>query len=147
MDYWTIGGAVLSGIGAGISIWQAHRAKRYRDEILADRVRMALIEMSGSLKAARDECKKIMTPVSKPMRGVDAAKVIGLIQSCAEKLKENGHRLGITGVEVLAATLEGHLGAFTANPDLAFRQKKADEIYECLNELVAQVARQIDAVV
>lgn len=147
MDYWTVAGTVLSGLGAFISVWQARKAKRYRDEILADRVRMALIEMSGSLKAARDECKKIKTPVGKPMRGIDTSKVIGLIQACAEKLRENGHRLGISGIEASAANLEVHLSSFTANPDLAFRQKKADEIYDCLNELVAQVARQIDAVV
>lgn len=138
---------MLSAIGAGISIQQAYKAKTYRDEILADRVRLALIDMLSSAKHAREECKKITTPVSKPMRGVDPERVISAIQSCAEKLKENGHRFGVAEIEVMSSSLETHITEYKAASDGTARALLADKTYKSLNELVAHISRRIDNVV
>jgi hypothetical protein len=146
MDGWTIGGTLLSALGAAISIWQAYKAKRYRDEILADRIRLALIDMASSAKHVREECKKITTPVNKPMRGVDPDRVIAAIQDCAEKLNENGHRFAVPEVEKMASQLNTHIIAYKSNSDAANRRQTADRIYDILNELVAYLARRIDNV-
>lgn len=139
---------MLSGVGAAISMWQSYKAKSYRDEIVVDRSRIALIDVLGDLRAARDECKKIMTPVGgKAMRGVDPSQVIRSIQACAEKLNENEHRLSSADIKELLKGLSEYLTIFAANQDALNRQKTADEIYACLNQLVAQVARQIDDIV
>ena len=93
MGGWEIAGVIASILGAAVSIWQASRAKRFRDEIHRDRKIFALVELLPSARASRDECKKIRKSATGTMRGVKPDIVLGVIQNFAESLQEQSHRV------------------------------------------------------
>ena len=146
MDFWNAVGLTLTFCGTTFAFWQAYKAKSYRDEIQADRQKLILIELMPIAKSARDECKKITTPVKKPMRGVDPQKVIHAIQGLAEKLQEYGHRLkGEFAQKETVTILQSHIANYTNEADLDSRNKIADQMYSELNSIIESLATSIDS--
>lgn len=84
MEFWDYFSVVVTTLGAAVSMIQAINAKKsakiaksYRDEIALDRSKMTLLQLLPDAKRAREECRKIIKPVSdKANRGVDPQKVI-----------------------------------------------------------------------
>lgn len=145
MDFWNTVGLVLTFLGTGLAFWQAYKAKSYRDEIQADRKKLILIELMSVAKSARDECKKIVTPVGKPMRGVDPQKVIHAIQGLSEKLQEYNHRIsGDIGCSSFSSNLKQRVAEYTNESDDSARHKIADQMYEELNSIIEFLAVGID---
>lgn len=146
MDWGNGIGLFLTFVGTGISAWQAYKAKSYKDEIQSDRQKLILIELMPIAKSARDECKKIITPAGKPMRGVDDQKVIDSIQGLAEKLQENSHRLKSELKEKASVKNLQHLiSQYKSKTGSTDRNKVADTIYNELNEIIESLATTIDA--
>ncbi len=146
MDFWNIVGLILTFCGTGFAFYQAYKAKSYKDEIQADRQKLILIELMPIAKNARDECKKITTPVGKPMRGVDPQKVIHSIQSLAEKLQEYSHRLkGDFREKESVVKLQELITNYKKNVDSEERHKIADSIYSELNSIIESLATSIDS--
>jgi hypothetical protein len=65
MNFVDVIGVILTAIAIGISIWQAREAKgsvklakTYRDEVVQDRSKMALIELLPTTKRVREEYRK-----------------------------------------------------------------------------------------
>lgn len=146
MDFWNVVGLILTFCGTALAFWQAYKAKSYRDEIQADRKKLILIELMPIAKSARDECKKITTPVGKPMRGVDHQKVISSIQELAEKLQEHSHRLkGNFREKEAVIKLQTHITNYTNDADQDSRNKIADKIYGELNSIIESLASSIDS--
>jgi len=146
MDFWNAVGLILTFMGTGLAFWQAYKAKSYRDEIQADRQKLILIELMPIAKSARDECKKITTPVHKPMRGVDPQKVIHSIQDLAEKLQEYSHRLkGGFAQKEAVSSLQGYITKYTNETDVEVRNKIADKMYSELNSIIESLATSIDS--
>ncbi len=145
MDFWNGLGLFLTFCGVALSFWQAYKAKTYKEEIQADRQKLILIELMPIAKSARDECKKIITPVNKPMRGVDSNKVITSIQELAEKLQEHSHRLKGDFREKAAVTnLQAFVSKYKNESVADERNKVADSIYSELNAIVESLATSID---
>lgn len=145
MDFWNSFGLVLTFLGTGLAFWQAYKAKSYRDEIQADRKKLILIELMPVAKSARDECRKLVTPVSKPMRGVDPQKVIYSIQGLSEKLQEFNHRIsGDIECSLFSLNLKQRITEYTNESDDGARHKIADQMYEELNSIIEFLAVGID---
>ena len=145
MDFWNAVGLFLTFCGTGLAFYQAHRAKTYKEEIQSDRQKLILIELMPIAKNARDECKKIITPVSKPIRGVDSQKVINSIQALAEKLQEFSHRLkGDFSEKESVTNLQEFIGSYKKEDSSDERYKIADSIYSELNEIIESLSVSID---
>lgn len=145
MDFWNGLGLFLTFCGTALAFWQAYKAKTYKEEIQADRQKLILIELMPIAKSARDECKKIITPVNKPMRGVDSNRVITSIQELAEKLQEHSHRLKGSFKEKAAVNNLQLLISNYKNENAADeRNRIADSIYSELNSIVESLALSID---
>jgi hypothetical protein len=145
MDFWNGLGLFLTFCGAALAFWQAHKAKTYKEEIQADRQKLILIEIMPIAKSARDECKKIVTPVNKPMRGVDPNKVINSIQELAEKLQEHSHRLkGDFREKESVIKLQAFISKYKNESVADERSKVADSIYSELNAIVESLSISID---
>lgn len=146
MDSWNAIGLILTFLGTALAFWQAYKAKTYRNEIQSDRQKLILIELMPVAKSARDECKKITTPVGRPMRGVDHQKVIHAIQGLAEKLQEYSHRLkGDFKEKDSVVKLQGFIADYTNEADSESRNKIADNIYSELNSIIESLATSIDS--
>lgn len=145
MDFWNAIGLILTFLGTALAFWQAYKAKSYRDEIQSDRQKLVLIELMPIAKSARDECRKITTPVNKPMRGVDPQKVIHEIRTLAEKLQEFSHRLtGNFEQKDLVISLQEDISKYTNEADQDSRNKIADGMYSTLNSIIESLATSID---
>jgi len=144
LDLVSIVSAVLSAIGAAIAIWQAYKAKTYRDEILRDRRKMALVETIGTARKARDECRKIVTPVGKPVRGLDQQQVFNAIRDCVDRLRDNAHKFQSIRLTGCVTTLEQLLGSYAQTTDEAARYKIADELYKALSDTIGAISEEID---
>lgn len=147
MDVVSIVSALLSAIGAAIAIWQAYRAKTYRDEILQDRRKMALVETIGTARKARDECRKIVTPVGKPVRGLDQQQVVNAIRDCVDRLRDNAHKFRSTKLTGCVTTLESLLANYAQTADEVARYKVADDMYKALTGAIGAISEEIDRLV
>lgn len=144
MDILNISGLVITTIGTVVTIWQAIKAKKYsvtaknyRDEILSDRIRFALIDLLSIGKQTREECKKITTPVDKRhTRGVNSQKVINEIQDFSDRLKENCFKINNNDITKLAESLEKKIEEYKRNSAEDIRFYIADDIYKIMNESI-----------
>lgn len=144
MDVLNLLSTGLSGIGAVIAIWQARKAKKYRDEILRDRTKILLIDTIGVAKKAREECRKIITPVGKPVRGVNQQEVINSIRDCLDKLKDNTHKFEKTNIASTITSLDSSIANYINEIDNVNRFSEGDRIYEALGEIIREIAHEID---
>lgn len=144
MDGVSILGAVLSAVGAALAIWQAARAKKYRDEVLQDRRRFALVEAIGLARNAREESRKIATPVGKPVRGVDPQAVINAIRDCLDRIREDGHKFQDPGVTAAVSEAQRYLVDYVREKDESRRHTVADGMYKSLQDLTARLSEAVD---
>jgi len=144
MDLGNFFALVLTAIGTIITIWQASKAKSYRDEILEDRQKLSLIELKSSLKHVRSECKKITTPVNKPFRGVDTQKVIDELQDFLDKMKENTHKIKLDKFQKSIISIEVFIQNFKDESDPNERNKIGDKLFKELSDLGGLIAENID---
>lgn len=146
MDIWEIIADGLAVAAAAIAVLQAVKVKGYRDEILADRRRYALVGMFASAKRAREECKKVVRSIAgRPMRGVNPDDVIAIIQSCADDLHENCHRYDIQDLSAQIDTLKKLLKSYVSGRDQEVRYGIADSIYESLSEIIQNASQKMDS--
>lgn len=145
MDSWNAIGLILTFCATALAFWQAYKAKSYRDEIQSDRQKLILIELMPIAKKARDECKKITTPVNKPMRGVDSQKIVHEIRGLAEKLQEYSHRLsGEFEQKDIVEALKQNITEYIDEKNQSARYKIADKIYSSLNSIIESFSTNID---
>jgi len=145
MDFWNALGLFLTFVGTAIACYQAYKAKCYRDEIQSDRHKLVLIELVPIAKRSREECKKITTPVSKPMRGVDPQKVIDAIKRLTEKLTEFQLRLGNDyELNCSANKINMLVSEYTSETNMDKRHAVADQIYQELNSVIRMLTSKID---
>jgi hypothetical protein len=136
--------AILSGIGAGIAIWQACKARKYRDEILQDRKKILLIDLTGIIQEAKKECLKIATPVNKPARGVDQQHVINTIRNCLDKIKNNTHKFRYSSIGKIISSTEGLVNDYVNEKDGAKRSAIADRMLSSMGNISSIISQEID---
>lgn len=145
MDFWNALGLFLTFVGTAIACYQAYKAKGYRDEIQSDRHKLVLIELVPIAKRSREECKKITTPVSKPMRGVDPQKVINSIKKLTEKLTEFQQRLGNDSeLNASSTKISDLVSNYTSETDVSKRHEVAGNLYQELNSVIRMLTSKID---
>ena len=144
MDIGNFIALLLTAMGTIVTIWQASKAKSYRDEILEDRQKLSLIELKSSLKQVRSECKKITTPVDKPFRGVDIQKVIDELQDFLDKMKENTHKIKLDKFQKSINSIETFIQNFKNESDPNKRNKIGDKLFKELSDLGGLIAENID---
>jgi hypothetical protein len=144
MDILNLAAAVCSVLGAIIAIWQAYRAKTFRDEVSRDRTRLMLIDAVGVARGARAECQKIMTPVGRRLRGVNEQGVIDAIRACVERIKDNAHRVSCEELNRLTAALEARALTYTSTSGEKERGEVGDAMYSDLNRVIELLSRRLD---
>jgi len=153
IDYLNILGVALTAVGTSITIWQAHKAKMsasfaktYRDEVAKDRGKMALIELLPNTKRVREECRKIIRPVSeRSMRGVDPQKVINNIQNFIEQFEEISCRLRVNEFDKSVSNLKSRVSDYRLETDSEKRFLFAEDIYNEVNNIASLLAKQISS--
>ena len=145
MRFWEIIGLILTALGTGLSFWQAHKAKTYKNEILSDRKKLTLIELSITAKRAREECQKITTQLSgKIQRGVNQQAVIDKIQNLIDHLKENQHRFNIPTFAENITSIEKGLATYKSTENAKDRQEIGDALYSNINQILAKFKQAFD---
>ena len=147
METLSITAALFSIVGAIIAIWQATRAKKYRDEIGHDRLKIILIEISRVATNAREECRKIVTPVGKSIRGVDPQVVVNSIRDCIDRIKDNEHRFKTKEFRSNIAAIEQQLEKYINEKEESGRYAIGDLLYKMLSDIVSSVSEQIDSAI
>jgi hypothetical protein len=137
-------GALLSAIGAAVAIHQALRVKKYRDEILHDRLKILLFEVMGIAKKAREECRKIITPVGNHVRGVNQQIVVNSIRDCLEKIEDNSHKFSVDGLSEIMSQVDALIGKYTKETDESQRYSLGDQIYKLLGRIISCLTEEID---
>lgn len=136
----------LAIVAAGIAVWQAWKAKGYKNEILSDRRRYALVDMFASAKRAREDVKKLTRPVSgRPMRGVNPSEVLAVTQDCVDEIDQNCHRYGIDGLEQIVGDLRQCLRDYTAASTDDDRFSLADSMQDKLSQMIRAAKQKMDA--
>ena len=144
MNTISIIGAFFSIVGAIVAIRHAIKARKYKDEILHDRLKMLLIDVMGIAKKARDECRKIITPIGKAIRGVDQQQVIDSIRECLEKIKDNNHKFSVETLPKSILQIEKHIAQYAKESEDKKRYAIGDQIHENLREIISCLSKEID---
>lgn len=144
MSVISIIGAFFSAVGAIIAIQHAIKAGKYKDEILHDRVKMLLVDVMGIAKKARDECKKIITPIGKPPRGVDQQQVINSIRECLDKIKDDKHKFSVKTLPQNISQIEKYIDQYATESDDEKRHTVGDQIYKSLGEIISCLSKEVD---
>lgn len=76
----TIIGTLLTALGTGVTIWQARKVKKYREQIAFDLRKIRISEISEYLKRAQDEGRKLLTQVQQLNRGKSEIAITEMIQ-------------------------------------------------------------------
>ncbi|MEJ1364539.1 MAG: hypothetical protein RPU42_05490 [Candidatus Sedimenticola sp. (ex Thyasira tokunagai)] len=76
----TIIGTLLTALGTGVTIWQAKKVKKYREQIAFDLRKIRISEISEHLKRAQDEGRKLLTQVQQLNRGKSEIAITEIIQ-------------------------------------------------------------------
>lgn len=144
---WNNLGLLLTALGTLLTCWQSYKAKTYKDEIKADRANLALYELIPKGLHARDECKKIKTPLdpARMPRGVSSEAVINTIEEFYEILQVNQHRLSnSTEISNAMSKLKDDLGQYRRQTAINWRFSIADRIYNHLNSINTELAKLRD---
>jgi len=144
---WNNLGLLLTALGTGLSFWQSYKAKTYKDEIKADRASLALYELIPKGLSAKDECKKIKTPLNlgKVVRGLDYDAVIDSIETFHEALEVNQHRIGNPESLLLdMSKLKEYLTKYRQASEASVRFSIADTLYGHLNSINIELAKLRD---
>jgi len=144
MNAVSIVGAVLSAIGAGVAIHQALKVKKYRDEILHDRLKILLFEVMGIAKKAREECRKIVTPVGKPVRGVDYQSVVNSIRDCIDKIRDNNHKFSVEELSQNISQVDKLINQYAKESEESQRHTLGDQMYKCIGDIISCLTEEID---
>ncbi len=81
MTWIAIIGTVLTAIGTTVTLIQARRVRRYREQIAFDLRKIRLSEVAGHLRRAQDEGRKLIAPIQKKLRrGIDDLTIVSDIQ-------------------------------------------------------------------
>src|SRR5690625_2214611 len=126
MDGIMIVDTLFSIAGAAVSYWQATRANNYRDEVLRERRRRALSDLLVIARRAREECRGIMTPIGKSLRGIDPQKRIDSIRGCIDRLKEDGHQFRHTSLTKRMKDLEERIRLYVPEVNESTQYRVAD---------------------
>lgn len=147
MNLWNLAsliGTILTIISTVVAIVQAKKAKKYKEEIRSDRLKMVLIDLLPYAKIAREECKKIIQPVRKPMRGVDPQKVLNSIQDFTDKVKEQSHKFNSVEYKSTLNSLDSNISKYKQITEDEERFRIGESIYEELNDMISMISRNID---
>ncbi|QDV68010.1 hypothetical protein Poly24_17160 [Rosistilla carotiformis] len=145
MENLNIAGAIAS-IGAAIfACWQAYSAKNYRDEIQTQRTKQLLIELLSLGNRARSDCRKIGTQISAQARGVDRQAVLDVLREFSEKFRDNLHRFKSDEISKTIVVLLQHITKYASTEEESKRRETADEMYDNVSFLIADITRRLDS--
>lgn len=145
MDFISIIGSVFSVLGALYAFYQANKAKQYKDEIQQDRKKMVLVDVIGIARHARKECRKIITPVGKPARGVVPQDVINSIRDCIERIHDNIHKFHFSKLNETISKIENQLKNYINENDETQRYSIGDNLYISLGELNRKINEELNS--
>lgn len=140
----SIAGSICSVIGAIIAIWQASRAKNFRDEICRDRKKMILIDCRGDIRMARKECRKIITPVNKKPRGINNQKVINAVREHFDRIKDNIGKFDSRDLKLSITDLNDQINKYILENDESKRYKIADKMNDTIDDISKIITEEID---
>lgn len=144
MDILNAVGAIASIGAAVVAVWQASRAKRYRDELQSLSVKQLLIELLGKGERARLECRKLGSTSSQSVRGVDRQAIMAELHSFVDKLSDNQHLWGRGPVVDRISKTRNLLVQYSQLSDESKRRTCADAIDENICWLIPELKRRLD---
>lgn len=138
-------GFVLSLGGAAFSWWQATRAKKIKDEIKDDRLKIALVELIAKGNSARSAAQKL-APLThnKQSRGFNPEDSLKVIQNFIEKFNDNKHLLNTVCFTKLFNELKDKFAKYKNEEDVINQEKIGNVIYEILNSIISELNKSFD---
>jgi hypothetical protein len=142
MEWLNVTSLLITVLGTGITVWHALKTKRYRDEVVKDRSRMALIDLYSLARHAREECKKLTAAGGGLVRGVNYQRVMTAIQDSLERMQEGVQKLNSPDCEEAISAVTA--AAAACKRDQANVAERAERLYAALNLCVTRFAKQLD---
>ena len=90
------------------------------------------------------ECKKIITPIGKPPRGVNQQQVINSIRECLDKIKDDEHKFSVETLPQSISQIEKHIDQYATESDDGKRHTIGDQIYKSLGEIISCLSKEVD---
>lgn len=137
-------GVVASLIGAGVSIKQANKAKKIKEEIILDRSKRSFINPLGEFRNTRKESNKLVSIQNGAVQGIDESVVLDSIQSSIDKLYENSHRKNFDKISNLIKATRDLVHRYRTGD--GNKENLAEGIHRKVNEITREISRQIDAI-
>lgn len=144
---------VLNRIGFVITVgcaifswWQACRAKKIKDEIKADRIKTALIDIMTKAESARTSSQKLapLTP-GKQSRGFNSTEYLRIIQQFIERLNDNMHLFKSEALFNSFLELRKEFDKYKNESDTTRKSKEGQNLYNTLNLIIAELHKYNDS--
>lgn len=136
---------ILAIAGALFSWWQACRAKKIKDEIKADRIKTALIDLMTKAESARTSSQKLAPLISgKQSRGFDLTEYLRIIQQFIERLNDNMHLFTSDALFNSFSELKKDFDKYKNESDTARKSKEGQNLYNTLNLIIAELHKYND---
>lgn len=70
-------GTILTAIGTGVTLWQAAKVKKYKEQVAFDLRKISIAEAGELLRRGQEDCRKLLTSGS---RGQSNATICSSVQ-------------------------------------------------------------------
>lgn len=136
---------ILSVGSAFFALWQAHKAKKIKDEIMDEKLKENVRELLTKANIARTDSQRLIPLVSgKQNRGFDPTDSLKNIRSFIEKLNDSEHLFKNNDIEALKKKLKTSFDSYVKETDEAEKRKKGQEIYDYLCDVISKINTYYD---
>lgn len=119
-------GTALSGIGAGVAIWQACLARSYNEQIRVDIRKLNVLRCAEYLRKALESIRKLPSDASKIPRGGKTETLIEGIKACFDDIlgilsiggEEEDVRTNVSSAQKALTAYEHSFNSRSLSPDM-----------------------------
>lgn len=87
-------GTVLTAIGTVVTLWQASRVKKYKEQIAFDLRKISLSEAGEILRKSQDDTRKLLKAVASTSRGQSIVNICDAIQKYIDEARNRFNQKG-----------------------------------------------------
>lgn len=139
--YINVFSTIITTIGTVITVWQAIKIYRYKNEVRVDRLKVFLLDSITASAFIKKESSKLRTPVNKDFtRGFDIQSILTVIENYLYDVKELAVRFELNEILSMYKEVEILVGDYKkTKPELRF--SIGDEIDRKVNDLIIAMKR------
>ena len=87
-------GTILTAIGTAVTLWQASRVKKYKEQIAFDLRKISLSEAGEILRKSQDDTRKLLKAVAATSRGQNIVNICDAVQKYIDEARNRFNQKG-----------------------------------------------------